>query len=108
MRKAGLDVKLVGMKEKVLRQVPLPGARVKEGTTVIIFTEEGEGIEQKYNVTVPDLTGMTVNEALDLLFELGLKMDYNGSKESLIITQDIEPGSRVPGGTTIIVEVSDD
>ncbi|ACL69659.1 stage V sporulation protein D [Halothermothrix orenii] len=108
LRKAGLDVKLVGMKEKVLRQVPLPGARVKEGTTVIIFTEEGEGIEQKYNVTVPDLTGMTVNEALDLLFELGLKMDYNGSKESLIITQDIEPGSRVPGGTTIIVEVSDD
>ena len=40
LRKEGFDVKIVGKNNIVQRQVPLAGARVLEGTTILLFTEE--------------------------------------------------------------------
>lgn len=106
LRKSGLDVKLVGMESKVIDQVPLPGAKVLQGTTVLLFTEEADQLEKKFYVAVPDLTGLTREEAEDLLTELGLILVPEG--EGKIVEQEIEPGSRVPGGSKITVRLKDD
>ena len=58
LRKEGFDVKIVGKNNIVQRQVPLAGARVLEGTTILLFTEED--YDRNYLIAVPDLTGMTV------------------------------------------------
>lgn len=100
LRNLGLDVKLVGAQEKVITQVPLPGAKVFKGSTVLLFTEKGN--DKKYYVTVPDLTGLSEVEATNLLAELGLILVVKEG-EGEIIKQDIQPGTRVPGGSRIEV-----
>lgn len=104
LRETGLDVKIIGSNTKVIKQVPLSGARVLEGTTVLLYTDSSLG--SNYYVAVPDLTGYTIEEASRLLSQLGLLLVSEGNGE--IIKQDIEPGSRVPGGTKIKVKLKED
>ncbi len=105
LRKNDLDVKLVGGSNKVLKQVPLPGAEVLTGTTILLFTEDGVQLEGNYYIAVPDMIGLSQEEAADLLAELGLILTFEG--EGTVIKQDIEPGSRVPGGSRIKVILED-
>ncbi len=104
LRNNGLDVKIIGRLNKVIRQVPLSGAEVMEGTTVLLFTEEDH--EKNYLVAVPNLKGMTKELAQNLLSQLGLKMISKGSGK--IVKQDIPAGERVPGASIISVELKED
>ncbi len=104
LRNNGLDVKIIGGLNKVIRQVPLSGAEVLEGTTVLLFTEED--YQKNYLVAVPNLKGMTKEIANNLLSQLGLKLITNGSGK--IVKQDIEAGERVPGASIISVELKED
>lgn len=103
LRKEGFDVKIVGKNNIVQRQVPLAGARVLEGTTILLFTEED--YDRNYLIAVPDLTGMTVDEASYLLEQIGLGLQVKG--KGRIIKQDIQAGERVSGGTEISVEAKE-
>lgn len=103
LRKEAFDVKIVGKSKKVLKQVPLAGARILEGTTVLLFTEED--YDRNYLIAVPDLTGMTVDEASYLLEQIGLLLQVKG--KGRIIKQDIQAGERVSIGTVISVEAKD-
>lgn len=103
LRKEAFDVKIVGKSKKVLKQVPLAGARILEGTTVLLFTEED--YDRNYLIAVPDLTGMTVDEASYLLEQIGLLLQVKG--KGRIIKQDIQAGERVSSGTVISVEAKD-
>lgn len=100
LRKNELDVKLIGVQDKIVEQVPLPGAEVLTGTTILLFSEEARKDGNYYYIAVPDLTGLNQEDAANLLAELGLKLVINEG-EGKIIKQDINPGSRVPGGTKI-------
>ncbi len=100
LRKKRLDVRLIGDKKKVLKQVPLPGAKINVTSTVILYTEDNI-TNKKYYIAVPDLKGMSAQEARNILAELGLKLNTEGSGK--IVKQDIEPGVRIPGGSTISV-----
>jgi stage V sporulation protein D (sporulation-specific penicillin-binding protein) len=104
LRKTGLNVKLEGRANIVLKQIPLAGSRVRKNSTVIIFTESQE-YEKKFYVAVPDLIGFNSENAADLLAELGLKLIYNGKGK--VIKQDIEPGTRIPGGSKVRVELEE-
>lgn len=104
LRNNGLDVKIIGGLNKVIKQVPLAGAEVMEGTTVLLFTEEDHG--KNYLVAVPNLKGMTKELAQNLLSQLGLKMESTGSGK--IVKQDIQAGERVPGGSIISVGLKED
>ena len=103
LRKEGFDVKIIGKNNIVQRQVPLAGARVLEGTTILLFTEED--YDRNYLIAVPDLTGMTVDEASYLLEQIGLGLQVKG--KGRIIKQDIQAGERVSGGTEISVEAKE-
>ncbi|MFW5986346.1 MAG: stage V sporulation protein D [Halanaerobiales bacterium] len=104
LKKSGLDVKVIGEDDKVVKQIPLAGAKVKEGSTVLVYTESFSGTN--YYVAVPDLNGYTSQEASNLLNQLGLILVSEG--DGKIYEQDIEPGTRVPGGTRINVKLKED
>lgn len=105
LRKNGLDVKLIGRGKNVYKQVPLAGAEIREGSTILLFTESDQEIQENYYVAVPDIIGMTRVEAEELLAELGLVLIPEG--EGIIVKQDVDPGSRVPGGTKVKVKLDD-
>ncbi|MBQ3662517.1 MAG: PASTA domain-containing protein [Clostridia bacterium] len=91
----------------VIRQIPAPGTPVARGSRVILYTSmttfnsEGIFVEE---VEVPNLANLRRPEALDRLMEAGLILDYDETNcTGLIIGQSIEPGTKVPVGTTITV-----
>ena len=103
LRKNGFDVKIIGIGDEVLKQVPVSGVKVNQNSTIILFTDEKSLNNTGYYVAVPDLNGMEVTNAKKILNRLGLNLIVNGDKTNIIIKQDISPGERVKAGSTIIV-----
>ncbi|GAB6100366.1 stage V sporulation protein D [Halanaerocella petrolearia] len=99
-----LQVKLEDRGDKVVDQVPQPGVVVNEESTVILFFDDAENEKQKYQVTVPDLKGMKVREAADLIGELGLRLKWSGS--GVIKDQKPAPGLTVDTGEYVKVWLS--
>lgn len=85
----------------VHEQVPEAGATVKEGTTVILDLRAGK-VDKGRQVTVPDLTGLTIKQAGTLLESLDLWLDPSGS--GVAVEQSVQPGKKVDRGTTIRVK----
>ncbi|MFW5995697.1 MAG: penicillin-binding transpeptidase domain-containing protein [Halanaerobiaceae bacterium] len=106
LKNAGLDVTVIGEGNNVEKQVPSAGARVNEKSTVLLFTENGLDQDEKYYIPVPDLEGMQASEASEFLKALGLEPEFSG--EGMVVEQEIDPGTRVPGGTEIRFSVEDD
>jgi stage V sporulation protein D (sporulation-specific penicillin-binding protein) len=104
LRNLGLNFKLEGDRNKIVDQIPKAGAKVKLGTTVILFASDGIESKKRYRVTVPGLEGMKLDKAQDLLAELGLKLDWQGNGK--ITFQKPAPGFRVDSGTTIEVRLN--
>ena len=67
----GLEYKVVGGGETVVKQVPSSGQSMPKGRTVILYTEEDYEEELVY---VPDLTGYSVKDANKKLSKLGLNL----------------------------------
>ncbi len=67
----GLDIKIIGEGNTVIKQVPSDKEAMPKGRTVVLYTEEN--FEEK-TVKVPDLTGMSLSEANKALSKLGLNL----------------------------------
>ena len=52
-------------------------------------------------VMVPNVTGMSVQKANEVLTQAGLQMQLQGG--GIAVSQDIEPGSLVEAGSTVTV-----
>ncbi len=98
----GFGLRIVGQGEVILAQTPKPGAMVPHGATLIVHTGEGEGLEEE--VTVPDLQGLSLREAGDLLAMVGLRLNARGS--GIAVAQNPPAGTKVKAGSTITVEFS--
>ncbi|MEW5953391.1 MAG: stage V sporulation protein D [Bacillota bacterium] len=99
---AGLKYQTVGEGNIIYGQTPDAGAKVNSGTTVILELQPASGGESGEAVTVPDLTGLSIKEAGNLLEEIGLRLEPAGS--GLAVSQQTNPGSKVTRGTVIKVE----
>lgn len=100
LQKAGLNARIEETGERIADQVPKPGSRVPSGSNALLYT-----LTPRYaagEITVPDLTGKTPREAVDILAELGLVIKPVGEKEKAV-KQDPPPGSKVLPGVTITV-----
>ncbi|MEW6275383.1 MAG: stage V sporulation protein D [Bacillota bacterium] len=98
---AGLTYQTRGEGAIVYGQMPGAGAEVLNGTAVILDLEPAR--EQRGGeVTVPNLKGLTVPEAADLLKNMDLHLELSGT--GLAGEQDPPPGRRVPRGTTVRVQ----
>lgn len=93
IKAAGLQCKSRGEGNLVVDQTPGAGAVVDAGTTVILdlgpATSRGGGDAVK----VPNLAGLTIKEAGNVLEELGLRLVPEGS--GVAIRQSYPPGSSV-------------
>lgn len=105
LRQLGLAGKLVGWGEYVLDQMPKPGARVRVGTTVLLYIDRAE----KYNnlvedqVKVPDLSGVSSEAAEKILNSLGLRLVSIG--DGVVDTQEPAPGGMVRPGSIVTVHL---
>lgn len=86
----------------VTNMTPLPGATVKEGTKIILYTGSSPNYNNK-DIEVPDLDGLSKEKASQILEELGLKANFSG--QGMVSEQDITEGTRVQKGTTVNLEL---
>ncbi|MGB9867284.1 MAG: penicillin-binding transpeptidase domain-containing protein [Bacillota bacterium] len=95
----GLGFRIEGSGSTVVGQLPAPGALVPPGTEVKVSL--GESQTGAGTVVVPDLTGKTMREAIQLLAERNLTMQAEGS--GIAVRQDPAPGQGVPPGSCVRV-----
>lgn len=109
LEQAGFKVKVVEAysdavaKGMVVSQDPSPGVSLDAGGTVTITVSKGP--EQ---VTVPDVTDMTEEDAIATLEALGLLVDaeYVVSPDvGIVLNQDPLPGTKVNKGSTVRLTV---
>ncbi|MGI6308862.1 MAG: penicillin-binding transpeptidase domain-containing protein [Dethiobacteria bacterium] len=100
----GLLLKLVG-KEGVIRdQTPKSGARVPLQTRIIVYLEDLWNEENPEEVIVPNLQGMTVREAGEILDHLNLNVEPVGS--GLVVKQEPVAGTAVNKNSSVQVYFS--
>ena len=99
---AGLSVKLDGS-GSVLSQIPASDEEVYAGSTVTLNMEtKTEATPNAEMVTVPDFTGMNINEARDAAIGAGLKFVALGDGRAQ--SQKPIAGLQVEKGATVTVE----
>lgn len=102
VRSQGLQPVLLGQGGVVVNQVPGGMARVAPGTRVLLYLGQStDGNE----VTVPDLTGLSVRGTAELLETLGLELEAAGSGR--VVEQDPVPGTVVPKGQVVKVRFAE-
>lgn len=100
LQKAGLNARVEETGDRVADQIPKPGSRIPKGTNVLVYT-----LTPRYGigeVTVPDCIGRSLQDAANLLGQVGLSIAPSGSG-SKVVKQDPLPGSKVPNGTGITI-----
>lgn len=85
---------------KVTEQIPRYNSYVMSGANIVLYTNPET---EKKKVTVPDLTGYSLAEAVNTLNDIGLnvKADNIGT----VISQNIESGTQVEKGSVIEIEL---
>jgi eukaryotic-like serine/threonine-protein kinase len=93
---------------RVIRTLPPIGSEVEVGATVTIVLSSGP--EQ---VTVPDLSGQTLDDARERLRDLGLEADVSreeseDAEAGTVLRQEPEAGSAVDEGSTVELIVAEE
>lgn len=101
-----LYVSVRGNGDTVVDQLPKPGMMINENSTVILYTEE---YDETKTVTVPNLSGMSVDSARYTLEINGLNFEIVGAGHSEVssayaVKQSIASGEEVAPATVIGVE----
>ena len=89
----------------VFDQSPDAGSRVARNSDVVIFVSTG-----KQKVTVPDVRGKSVNDAVTALADAGLRANtveiHSSETPGTVIAQDPAANARVVKGTRVRINVS--
>nr|MCR4692469.1 PASTA domain-containing protein [Bacillota bacterium] len=102
----GLNIKVSGNGEVVLDQLPKPGVSVAENSTVIVYTQERD---ENKKVAVPNLEGLTAEQAKKRLSDAGLNFEVGGAglaaaEGAYAFRQSIPAGTLVEPATVVSVE----
>jgi penicillin-binding protein 1A len=93
----------------VIAQTPDGGGSAWVGSAVVLHVSDGEG--EAPLVEVPDLLGMSEEEARETLEELGLRVHVvrkrtsDLSEDGIVIEQSPEPGTEVEPGERVVIGV---
>ncbi|ACV61934.1 stage V sporulation protein D [Desulfofarcimen acetoxidans DSM 771] len=101
LRGRGLAFKTSGSGDMVGSQTPGGGAEVLNGTTVLLNLDAQEQKDPSV-IIMPDLRGLSIKEAGNLLDKLGLKLESQGT--GLAAEQSVAPGNKVTAGTVIKID----
>ena len=103
LKYVNLEYNIEGSGESVTNTQPYPGYTVKEGTKITIYT--GDAVDNN-KVSMPDLTGLSVTSAKDVLDDLGIKYSLEG--DGFVIDQSIPAGEVITTGSNVRLTLSDD
>ena len=103
LKDVNLEYNIEGSGEIVTYSQPYPGYTVKEGTKITIYT--GDAVDNN-KVSMPDLTGLSVTSAKDILDDLGIKYSLEG--DGFVIDQSIPAGEVITTGSNVRLTLSDD
>lgn len=100
-----LTFRVVGDGDTVTGQIPAAGTTIPGGSKVILYM--GEKLP-KETITMPDLTGMTPDQAKDALNNLNLYMMATGTSgyytsNTVAYKQSVKEGEQVAQGTVVTV-----
>jgi cell division protein FtsI (penicillin-binding protein 3) len=98
----GLAVKTFGKGEVVSRQSPDPGKIVQRGDGVTLVLNNDSVPQKDGTITVPDLRGMSLRRAINLLVIDDFDIHIQGS--GIVVHQDPPAGQRVKTGSTLEIE----
>ncbi len=98
----GLTVKTFGKGEIVSRQSPDPGKVVQRGDGVTLVLNNDSVPQKDGTITVPDLRGMSLRRAINLLVIDDFDIHIQGS--GIVIHQNPTAGQRVKTGSTLEIE----
>ena len=106
LKSLGLTAESVGTGETVTAQIPSAGNTVPGNSQVLLYFGEVPEVRQ---VTVPDFSGMTRQQASEAAGLLGLYILVSGNDEldATVVAQSEEKNTQVPVGTTIKLEFAD-
>lgn len=107
LSEAGLaEPEIIGGGDTVVRQVPSAGANVSKDASVLLYTEEVDPNSEM--VTVPDVTGLTQEQAKVRLSNAGLNISYSNTavqnQKAVSTSQSPAAGESVARGTVVTVE----
>lgn len=102
---SGLIVKVEGEGDTIVDQLPKPGVMLSKGSMVILYTEK----TTKKTVTVPNVKGLSAQEAKEKINNAGLNFETVGSgnpgaEGAYAVKQSQRGGKKVQAGTIIGVE----
>lgn len=100
LSKLGLGCRTIGEGPVVTDQAPSPGSTVPKNSSVVLYLG-AENSEE--TVLVPDLAGMSYDEAKAALDALGLYLGGGEDTEGKVFSQTIPHDTRVEVGTTVEV-----
>ena len=72
----GMQTRFIGNGGEVLRQIPQAREKMPKGSSVILYTDEEQ---LKTDIIVPDVVGLTAQEANKILVERGLNIELRGT-----------------------------
>ncbi len=105
LKNQGLNVRVVGNSDKILKQTPDSGTSVPKGSTVILYTQE----DDEETVIVPNFIDLSPDQANKLAVNSGLNIKFVGGstkyQTSKVIKQDKVVGSVVKKGSLIVVDI---
>lgn len=104
--KTKFTYKISGSGDTIEDQLPKPGIMLSEDSNVILYTEK---TDEKALVTVPDVSGMDIENAKYELMAYGLNFEVvgagqNESSGAYAVKQSVEPGEKVEPASVIGVE----
>ncbi|MBQ8165164.1 MAG: PASTA domain-containing protein [Clostridia bacterium] len=88
---------------KIVAQFPAPGVKVARESTIVLYTDLESNISQ---VRVPDLNGLSLEDAHATLVGMGLNM--RAYSLGTVVGQSIEAGTYVDKGSVIELDVIDE
>ncbi len=93
----GLGCEVEGEGNTIVSINPYPGTTVKAGSKITLTASSKSSIDNK--IIMPDLAGTTVEFAINLLDNLGLQYEYEGSGK--VVEQSISSGELISSGTKV-------
>ena len=107
---AGLRYRTIGNGSSVTGQLPFQGVSIASGSQIILYLDAEASRDLE---TVPELAGLSYNEARDTLSYYGIYIrtvsPVVNADEQLIAAQSIDSGTQISHGTVIEVTlISDD
>ena len=102
----GLSYEIVGSGTSVVAQVPASGSKMsKNGGRVILYTESET---PSATAIVPDVTGLTAEQANKKLTDAGLNVKISGTTtggNTVVYSQSLPLGTVTPKGTIVEIEL---